>query len=348
MKHALKKRGFTLVELLVVVAIMGMLFGLVVISNRPSRKTQLRQAAQSIASLVIAAQSNALESEIGSAMWIADDGIYDANPQQHEFRQLSAVSNVTATSCQLDGITVPTGACRVRFVSTASSAQPPSPWFDIVGQTAKFFSPAQTPYNTVWPARFYTYPSDPQARAEFDLTPVKAGLAYQWPKLAKIDWRYSGIGNTAPLPAESALAFAGSGNIGSFLTGTRNTAGVNPALSTLYLCIAYAPDVGEDANLNGTLETEDANGNGELDPGEDSNGNNVLDTEDVNGNGALDPGSVTLLNEDTVWVAIEPGTCRVSLGWNEPLQNLAQGVIPTGSQLQSARANVIAGKGLAD
>ena len=67
MKHQIKQRGFTLIELLVVVAIMGTLLGLVAISNRPSRKTQLRMAAQSVASLVVAAQSNALDSEVGSA-----------------------------------------------------------------------------------------------------------------------------------------------------------------------------------------------------------------------------------------------------------------------------------------
>ena len=315
MKHAIKKPGFTLVELLVVVAIMGMLFGLVVISNRPSRKTQLRQAAQSVASLVIATQSNALESEVGSAMWIADDGIYDANPQQKPWFNLTAVSSNPTTAVTLVGGTVDPHACRVRFVSTANSAQPPSPWFDIDGQTAKFFSPAQTPYNTVWPARFYTYPSDPQTRAEFDLTPVKTGLAYQWPKLAKIDWRYSGIGNTAPLPAEVAARFDASGKIDAFFTDMSGGKVFDTATSTLYLCIAYAPDV--------------------------------------------DQGNATLDSDDTVWVAIEPGAVRVSLGWNNRQQNIetnysaienltGQNLLSFQEDLQSARANVIAGKGLAD
>jgi hypothetical protein len=49
-------------------------------------------------------------------------------------------------------------------------------------------------------------------------------------------------------------------------------------------------DASEDANNNGTLDTEDFNRNGVLDPGEDVNGNGFLDVEDANGNGSLDPG----------------------------------------------------------
>ncbi len=44
----------------------------------------------------------------------------------------------------------------------------------------------------------------------------------------------------------------------------------------------------EDVNMNCILDTEDANGNHQLDSGEDLNGNNELDTEDTNGNGVLD------------------------------------------------------------
>lgn len=40
--------------------------------------------------------------------------------------------------------------------------------------------------------------------------------------------------------------------------------------------------------VNGSLDFEDINGNGDLDPGEDINGNGQLDTEDINGNGIFD------------------------------------------------------------
>jgi len=303
MKHAIKQRGFTLIELLVVVAIMGVFMGLVAISNRPSRKTQLRQAAQSVASLVIATQSNALESDVGSALWISDDGIYDANPQQNDRLTLASVSNVQATTCQLNGLTVPPDACRVRFVSNTSDTQPPSPWFNINGQVASFQTPAQTQYNTIWPARFYSNPVAPQCDAEFDLEPLRAGLAYQWPKLAKIDWRYSGIGSTGSLPADAVVVFERGGKIEAYFTGMSSSVSSVPAMSTLYLCVAHAPDV--------------------------------------------DGGAATLASEDTVWIAIEPNTGRASLGWNVPtaLNNIST---PTSTELAGARANVVAGRGLAN
>jgi prepilin-type N-terminal cleavage/methylation domain-containing protein len=313
MKHAIKQRGFTLIELLVVVAIMGTLLGLVAISNRPSRKTQLRMAAQSIASLVVAAQSNALDSEVGSALWISSDGIYDANPQQNESLVLHTLPNgAPSTTCLLalrDDSGVPTqkpaDAFRVRFVSTATDSQPPSPWFDLNGASAGFNSPQQTIYNTVWPARFYRNPPPVPLgyMAEFDLYPQQTGLAYQWPRFAKIDWRYSGIGGNAPLAADVVLAFDGGGKIETYFTNTTQLIGFDHAMSTLYLCIAYAPDV--------------------------------------------DAGAATLSNEDTVWVAIEPSTTRATLAWNAPT-TLSDPNSPTSVELLAARANVIAGKGLAD
>ena len=310
MKHQIKQRGFTLIELLVVVAIMGTLLGLVAISNRPSRKTQLRMAAQSVASLVVAAQSTALDSEVGSALWISSDGVYDANPQQNESLVLHTLPNGTpSTTCLLalrdSGAAKqkPADAFRVRFVSTATDSQPPSPWFDLNGATAEFNSPQQTVYNTVWPARFYSNPSSPNCQAEFDLYPQKTGLAYQWPKLAKIDWRYSGIGGNAPLANDAVLAFDGGGKIETYFTAMAGSAADSPAMSTLYLCIAYAPDV--------------------------------------------DAGAATLSNEDTVWVAIEPSTTRATLAWNVPTA-LSDPNSPTSAELLAARANVIAGKGLAD
>ena len=99
------------------------------------------------------------------------------------------------------------------------------------------------------------------------------------------------------------LAFDGGGKIETYFTNMTQLIGFDHAMSTLYLCIAYAPDV--------------------------------------------DSGTATLSNEDTVWVAIEPSTARATLAWNVPT-TLSDLNAPTGTDLLAARANVIAGKGLAD
>jgi type IV pilus assembly protein PilY1 len=51
--------------------------------------------------------------------------------------------------------------------------------------------------------------------------------------------------------------------------------------------ITFTPDIPGWHN-NNILDTEDTNGNGQLDAGEDFNSNGILDTEDINGNGTLD------------------------------------------------------------
>ena len=61
-------RGFTLVELLVVVSIMASLFGLIVVGMRPSVGGELRRAAQQFASVLLAAQSRGIGDPKGSAV----------------------------------------------------------------------------------------------------------------------------------------------------------------------------------------------------------------------------------------------------------------------------------------
>ena len=64
-----RRRGaFTLVELLVVMAICAVLMTLVLTGARPSQRGQVKQAAQSLASVLLAAQSRALGKPAGAAI----------------------------------------------------------------------------------------------------------------------------------------------------------------------------------------------------------------------------------------------------------------------------------------
>ena len=93
----------------------------------------------------------------------------------------------------------------------------------------------QTVHNTIWPARFYDTPNSPQCRAEFALYPQETSVAYQWPRLAKIDWRYSGIGSTSPLIGDAAITFDASGKIANYFQDLLTIAvSGNHAMSTLY------------------------------------------------------------------------------------------------------------------
>ena len=60
----------------------------------------------------------------------------------------------------------------------------------------------------------------------------------------------------------------------------------------------------EDTNGNGQLNTEDQDGDGQLDQGEDTNGNGLLDYEDKNGNGQLDQG--TRISEGDYRLRLQP------------------------------------------
>ncbi|MBM4012558.1 MAG: hypothetical protein FJ286_14470 [Planctomycetes bacterium] len=60
--------AFTLIELLVVASIMLLMFGLVLSGARPSPRGQIRQAAQSLASLLMSAQSQGLGNAAGAGL----------------------------------------------------------------------------------------------------------------------------------------------------------------------------------------------------------------------------------------------------------------------------------------
>jgi type II secretory pathway pseudopilin PulG len=66
--------GFTIVELLVVAAIMATLFGIILASGRASPASEVRRAARQIAAVLLSAQSRAIGSRIGAAVLLESDG----------------------------------------------------------------------------------------------------------------------------------------------------------------------------------------------------------------------------------------------------------------------------------
>jgi prepilin-type N-terminal cleavage/methylation domain-containing protein len=64
------RRGFTLVELLVVTGLIAALFGLLVTGMRPSGSSQVRSFSQLVSSAILVAQSRAIGNDLGSALVI--------------------------------------------------------------------------------------------------------------------------------------------------------------------------------------------------------------------------------------------------------------------------------------
>ena len=145
-----RSRGFTLVELLVAVAIIAALFGLVVSGSRPGADGQIRQATQTLSSAFMAAQSRALGQPAGAAI-ILESGtsasdvatIAVANASMPPLISGTATPRSTAAAVSTFDLAPTTAdadelqhAYRIRFGGVVSSGsngvlQPPSAWFSL-------------------------------------------------------------------------------------------------------------------------------------------------------------------------------------------------------------------------
>ena len=177
MTPRLSRSAFTLVELLVVASIMAVFLGLVLSGAKPGTNGQIRQAAQSLVSVLTSAQSRALGNRAGSAV-IFESGTAAGVAASMCIR----VSNgdvppfITGTAGTFTSLTpnsatiplTPTNAdaadlqhgYKIQFGGAASGAsvpyQPPSPWLSLAapvasGATVSFrTSASQALTNTVW------------------------------------------------------------------------------------------------------------------------------------------------------------------------------------------------------
>lgn len=254
---SLRRSAFTLVELMVAVAIIGSLMGLMSLGFRPSRGTQIRQAGQSLASLLLTTQSQSLGNELGAALVVKADGIFGAATQGTVTSDVQHVTGALADSVTVNIVVadVPANVYRARFVPMGVSTEPVSPWYRTTnGLTISFDqSHSQTIDNTLWPIRFYTFPDDPKCAVEYQVTPVEGGLLYRWPTLAGVDLRYSGFADeTTGLGSSVAVVFDSMGQPRVRFIGSVDA----PMRGVLYFLITHAPDIAEGGYT--TLQNEDS------------------------------------------------------------------------------------------
>ena len=315
------RRGFTLVELLVVTGLLAGFFGLLVAGLRPSPNSQVRQLSQTLSSAILASQTRALGNEAGAALIldVTSGNVYSNavfNADVPPFVAGSVTSGVPPATLSVTATTAtisPTNAdaadlvfgYRIRFSGT-NPYTPPTSWmgFSSLGTalsgTVRFRTAAnQTTYNTVWP----TIPSGGSLQFQIARYPVKSTSALDTTKLAGLDLRYSGIGNTVTAPY-GTLANQGSIGITLDRTGRLDTVilygqspvdPVNPT-APLYLLIATISDIEANASLQ---------------------------------------------SQTSRWLAIAPITGRVSIAANVAVSGTTQGDI-TNARL-NARQGVTAG-----
>jgi prepilin-type N-terminal cleavage/methylation domain-containing protein len=214
-----RRAGFTLVELLVVAGIFAMLFGMVLNGARPGTTGQVKQAAQQLASVLLATQSKAIGNPLGAAV-IIRSGTPSAVDLQGKEDQLSTTivnGNMlpfiegeiqmpdTPAAIFVTGTITPTNAApgeakhgyKIQFYE-ASPVQPPSAWMSFVFLTSGSLTftgtvgfrteNSQTSQNTVWPK-----PVQQPFNVRIARRPGRAETVYEIPKPAAIDLRYSGV-----------------------------------------------------------------------------------------------------------------------------------------------------------
>jgi prepilin-type N-terminal cleavage/methylation domain-containing protein len=271
------RRGFSLIELLVVTGLLAGFFGLLVAGLRPSPNSEVRQLSQTLSSAILASQTRALGNEAGAALIldVTSGNVYSNavfNADVPPFVAGSVTSGVPPATLSVTATTAtisPTNAdaadlifgYRVRFSGT-NPYTPTTPWMGFsspgtaLSGTVRFRTTAnQTSHNTVWP----TVPSGGSLQFQIARYPVKSTSALDTTKLAGLDLRYSGIGNTVSgnygsLNGKGAIAitFDRNGGLDTVMQyGSGSTPTVDPITPTapLYLLIASLSDIQNNSSL---------------------------------------------------------------------------------------------------
>jgi hypothetical protein len=247
--RARRPSAFTLIELLVVASIMLLMFGLVLTGARPSPRGQIRQAAQSLASLLMSAQSQALGNAAGAGL-VLQSGTVAGLPATMGTTAAAAalppfltgttgpgfppsnprVSGTAVTLIPLNGDAdeVQHGY-KIRFGGAVATGgaypfQPPTAWMSLIAPPASGgvactgtvllrygVSTSGSNVASVWPEPTKNA-SGGNNPLDFQIAryPVVAETLLDMPRTVAVDLRYSGIGeDTSSVWNQSAWVSSG-------------------------------------------------------------------------------------------------------------------------------------------
>jgi prepilin-type N-terminal cleavage/methylation domain-containing protein len=257
----MNRRGFTLIELLVVTGIFASLFGLLLTMGRPNQASAVRRAAQSIASVLLSAQSSALGNPAGAGVILkppagssAVTSIAAADlPPVIAGTCTSGMPPADRNSTSASVTIVPSVAngYKIQFLNPARA----SPWMSLTsGNTVTFrAADSQTQQNTIWPQ-----PAAGGLSVLVASYPSEGETLLTLPPNVAIDLSLSGVGdgNTfnaswSDLSGKSAigLTFDSVGGVDAVMQGIGATASAMHPLSPVYLFVAPLAVVGTGSSL---------------------------------------------------------------------------------------------------
>jgi len=310
MKPRLPK-GFTLTELLVVVAIMASLMGLVLSSARRTSADDIRRGAQQFVSMLLASQSLSLGNPTGAAVIVDSRGTFSetfSQARRYPFIEgdvvegmppsdLSAATQTVRLKITNDSDpAVLLQGYKIQFLDRALGTDGPvSEWFSLTVTSTVTTPPTavvgirgengQTSRTALWPT------APPSGTMSFQAAryPIPAGLSQSLPEGVAIDLRYSGyegLTNWASLAGKGAIG-VGFDTVGTVDALMQNVLPTPGQVRTVQPIHPY-----ERVYFFVTLRAE-------------------IQDPDVN----------TLASEKALWVVVQPRTGRVTIAPNVPQQS---------------------------